>query len=137
MLRIASHLQHWVTDRRRPSCGCVEVFRSARKRSHFYPFYLLGPSDAKTAAIAFMASRSNEKFRSCAIRKRSRTWYRICRFWFTDVRMTKTLSRGNQRLSVKLPRGTHHACDKSGARPTTHSDKPGHRGRSAEASNIS
>jgi hypothetical protein len=31
MLCIASHLLHRVTDRRCPSCGCVEVRRSARK----------------------------------------------------------------------------------------------------------
>jgi hypothetical protein len=33
MLRIASHFLHWVMGRRCPSCGRVEVRRSARKNS--------------------------------------------------------------------------------------------------------
>jgi hypothetical protein len=33
MFQTASHLLHLVTDRRCPSCGCVEVRRSARKNS--------------------------------------------------------------------------------------------------------
>src|SRR5712664_3168724 len=46
MLRIASHLLHRVTDRRCPSCGSVEVRRSARKNSFeaaLLPFLLTRP----------------------------------------------------------------------------------------------
>ena len=31
MLHTSSHLLHWVTNRRCPSCGCIEVRRSAKK----------------------------------------------------------------------------------------------------------
>ena len=56
MLRIASHLLHWVTDRRCPSCGRVEVRRSARKNSFevvLLPFLLARPFRCESCGNRF------------------------------------------------------------------------------------
>jgi hypothetical protein len=46
MLHTSSHLPHWTANRRCPSCGCVEVRRSAKKNSFelvLLPFLLTRP----------------------------------------------------------------------------------------------
>jgi hypothetical protein len=64
MLRIALHLLHWVTDRRCPSCGQVEVRRWARKNSFevaLLPFLLARP---------FRCENCNYRFYGLAFRRR-------------------------------------------------------------------
>jgi hypothetical protein len=46
VIRIASHLLHWITDRRCPACGRAEVRRSTRKNffeAALLPFLLTRP----------------------------------------------------------------------------------------------
>ncbi len=64
MLRIASHLLHWITDRRCPSCGRVEVRRSARKNffeAALLPFLLTRP---------FRCENCGNRFCGLAFRRR-------------------------------------------------------------------
>jgi hypothetical protein len=56
MLRIASHFVHWVMDRRCPSCGRVEVRRSARKNSFevaLLPFFFARPFRCESCGNRF------------------------------------------------------------------------------------
>jgi ribosomal protein L37AE/L43A len=64
MLRIASHLLHWITDRRCPSCGRVDVRRSARKNAFevaLLPFLLARP---------FRCENCNNRFYGPAFQRR-------------------------------------------------------------------
>jgi hypothetical protein len=64
MFQTASHLLHRVTDRRCPSCGCVEVRRSARRNSFeaaLLPFLLTRP---------FRCENCGDRFYSLKFRKR-------------------------------------------------------------------
>src|SRR6266481_10042897 len=64
MLRIASHLLHWITERRCPSCGCIEVRRSARKNffeAALLPILLTRP---------FRCENCGDRFYSLTFRKR-------------------------------------------------------------------
>ena len=64
MLRIASHLLHWVTDRHCHSCGRVEVRRSARKNffeAALLPILLTRP---------FRCEKCGDRFYSLTFRKR-------------------------------------------------------------------
>ncbi len=66
MFQTASHLLHRVTDRRCPSCGCVEVRRSARKNSFetaLLPLLLTCP---------FRCENCGNRFYGFAFRKRAR-----------------------------------------------------------------
>jgi len=65
MFQTASHLLHRVTDRRCPSCGCVEVRRSARKNSFeatLLPFLLTRP---------FRCENCGNRFYGLAFRRRA------------------------------------------------------------------
>ena len=65
MFQAASHLLHRVTDRRCPSCGCVEVRRSARKNSFeaaLLPFLLTRP---------FRCENCGNRFYGLAFRRRA------------------------------------------------------------------
>ena len=65
MFQTASHLLHRVTDRRCPSCGCVEVRRSARKNSFeavVLPFLLTRP---------FRCENCGNRFYGLAFRRRA------------------------------------------------------------------
>jgi hypothetical protein len=56
MLRIVSHLLHWVTDRRCPSCGGTEVRRSAGRNSFeavLLPILLARPFRCQHCGIRF------------------------------------------------------------------------------------
>ena len=56
MLRIASDLLHWMTDRRCPSCDSIEVRRSARKNlfeAALLPFFLTRPFRCETCGNRF------------------------------------------------------------------------------------
>jgi hypothetical protein len=56
MLRIASHFLHWVMGRRCPSCGRVEVRRSARKNTFevaLLPFLFARPFRCEICGIRF------------------------------------------------------------------------------------
>jgi hypothetical protein len=80
-----------------PSCGCVELRRSARK--NFFETALLPPlltRPAKTAVIAFTVWRSEEEFRLPTMRSQFRTSQRTYRFWSTDAGRTKSLFRKRQ-----------------------------------------
>jgi len=64
MVRIASHLLHWITDRRCPSCGRVDVRRSARKNAFevaLLPFLLARP---------FRCENCNNRFYGPAFQRR-------------------------------------------------------------------
>ncbi|SRR6266481_2513708 len=64
MLRIASHLLHWITERRCPSCGCIEVRRSARRNSFeaaLLPILLTRP---------FRCENCGNRFYGLALRRR-------------------------------------------------------------------
>ena len=64
MLRIASHLPHWITDRHCPSCGRVEVRRSPRKNlfeAALLPILLTRP---------FRCENCGDRFYSLTFRKR-------------------------------------------------------------------
>jgi hypothetical protein len=64
MLRIASHLPHWIADRHCPSCGRVEVRRSARKNffeAALLPILLTRP---------FRCENCGDRFYSLTFRKR-------------------------------------------------------------------
>ncbi len=64
MLRIASHLPHWITDRHCPSCGRIEVRRSARKNffeAALLPILLTRP---------FRCENCGDRFYSLTFRKR-------------------------------------------------------------------
>ena len=59
MLGTSSHLLHWVTDRRCPSCGCGEVRRSAKKNLFevaLLPFLLARPFRCKNCNYRFYGS---------------------------------------------------------------------------------
>jgi len=65
VFQTASHLLHRVTDRRCPSCGCVEVRRSARKNSFeaaLLPFLLTRP---------FRCENCGNRFYGLAFRRRA------------------------------------------------------------------
>ena len=64
MLPTLSHLLHWVTNRRCPSCGCIEVRRSAKKtlfEATLLPFLLARP---------FRCENCNYRFYGSVFRKR-------------------------------------------------------------------
>jgi len=64
MLRIAPRLLHWITDRRCPSCGSVEVRRSTRKNffeAALLPFLLTRP---------FRCENCGNRFFGLAFRRR-------------------------------------------------------------------
>ena len=64
MFQTASHLLHRVTDRRCPSCGCVEVRRSTRRSSFeaaLLPFLLTRP---------FRCENCGNRFYGLAFRRR-------------------------------------------------------------------
>ncbi len=64
MLHTSSHLLHWVTNRRCPSCGCIEVRRSAKKNffeAALLPFLLARP---------FRCENCNYRFYGSVLRKR-------------------------------------------------------------------
>src|SRR3981189_530916 len=65
MFCIASHLLHWITGRRCPSCGRVEVRRSARKNffeAALLPILLTRP---------FRCENCGDRFYSLTFRKRA------------------------------------------------------------------
>jgi hypothetical protein len=93
MIALLNRLMH----RCCPSCGCVELRRSARK--NFFETALLPPlltRPAKTAVIAFTVWRSEEEFRLPTMRSQFRTSQRTYRFWSTDAGRTKSLFRKRQ-----------------------------------------
>jgi hypothetical protein len=56
MLGTSSHLLHWAADRRCPSCGCVEVRRSAKKSLFevvLLPFLLARPFRCESCGNRF------------------------------------------------------------------------------------
>src|SRR6267142_4148475 len=59
MLPTLSHLLHWVTNRRCPSCGCIEVRRSAKKtlfEATLLPFLLARPFRCENCDYRFYGS---------------------------------------------------------------------------------
>jgi len=65
-------------------------------RSFCCPSYLVGPSDAKVAVIAFTASRSKKSSGPAGCEGDPGPGTGLARFWFTDVGKTKSLFRRRQ-----------------------------------------
>src|SRR5712664_1420116 len=132
MLRIASHLLHRITDRRCPSCGRVEVRRSARKNffeAALLPFLLTRP---------FRCENCGNRFCGLAFRRRVPPPHYakpmsdlpqdlpVLVYGLRTREGRRAFSGRDKCPSVESSWRTYHPSHKRGAWATTHSDESGH-----------